>query len=66
MEIKTREQVIEEFSRKGISVSKWAKQNGFSPSTVASILQGKRQARIGTSHNIAVKLGIKEGVIRSD
>lgn len=61
--IKTPEQVKEDFSKKGISISAWAKKNGFSREYVHTILSGKRKCNIGKSHNIAVLLGIKEGEI---
>lgn len=64
--MKTREQVLEEFSRKGISVSGWAKKHGLSPAVVHAVLKGTRQARIGQSHKAAVLLGIKEGEIDDD
>jgi len=60
---KTIQQVKEEFSRKGISLSSWAKENGVSKNLVYQVLKGKRQCRFGQSHKIAVLLGIKEGAI---
>ena len=61
--IMTREQVREDFERKGISVRGWAIENGFNPLTVYQILNGKRQCRIGVGHKIGVTLGIKDGEI---
>jgi len=60
---KSIEQVKEEFSRNGVSVSSWAKANGVSKNLVYQVLKGGRQCRYGQSHKIAVLLGIKEGVI---
>ncbi|WP_026608718.1 hypothetical protein [Methylocaldum szegediense] len=60
--LKTREEVLEEFARKGISVSKWAKERGLHPAVVHGVLKG-RKARIGQSHKAAVLLGIKDGEI---
>ncbi len=61
--LKTREQVLEEFERKGVSISKWAKERGLPPSVVYGVLKDKRKARIGVSHKAAVLLGIKHGEI---
>lgn len=59
--LKTREEVLNEFVTKGISVRSWAINNGFSPSIVRHVLSGKLMGRIGKSHNVAVKLGLKNG-----
>lgn len=53
-------------STAGVSVSAWAKAHGFRPSTVAAVLRGERQVRIGQGHKIAVKLRIKQGVVTDD
>jgi gp16 family phage-associated protein len=61
---KTPEQVKEEFARKGISIRSWALANDFAPSLVYEILSGrKRTCARGQSHKIAVRLGLKKGVI---
>lgn len=49
----------------GISVSEWARQNGFSASLVYQILEGNRRCIRGQSHQIAVALGLKQGSITS-
>lgn len=46
----------------GLSVAKWARDHGFSASLVRQILAGRKQCRHGQSHNIAVALGMKNGV----
>lgn len=51
------------FHRSGKSVVAWAQENGFTPALVYMVLAGKRQCLRGQSHRIAVKLGIKDGVI---
>lgn len=61
--LKTREQVIEEFARKGISVRSWAIAHGVNPSVVHALLKGRLSGRIGGSHKAAVLLGIKHGEI---
>lgn len=62
---KTAEEVRNELSRKGISVSEWARQNGFKQSAVSGVLLGKRTCRYGVSHAIAVRLGMKQGELRA-
>lgn len=62
-QLKTREQVIDELDRKGMSVAAWSRQHGLNSSTVLAVLKGNRKARIGESHKAAVLLGIKKGEI---
>lgn len=62
-QLKTREQVKEEFYRKGVTVKGWAEKNGFKPNQVVDVLRKNGPCRYGHSHKIAVLLGIKEGVI---
>ena len=64
--LKTRSQVRAEFASKGLSISAWAKDNGFSSNMVIAILaDNESNPRLkclrGDAHNIAVKLGIKAG-----
>lgn len=61
--LKTREQVIDEFARKGISIRSWAIANGVNPAVVHALLKGRLSGRIGGSHKAAVLLGIKHGEI---
>lgn len=61
--LKTREEVLADFDRKGISLARWAKEHGLHPAVVHGVLKGRRQARIGQSHKAAVLLGIKDGEI---
>ncbi len=56
----TPEQVKAEFERQGVSIADWARDNGFPPPLVYRVLNGASPKR-GTSHKIAVELGIKEG-----
>ncbi len=63
---KTKEQVKDCLSRQGLSVSGWARRNGFAVSTVARVVSGKSLNRYGPSHKIAVLLGIKDGIILDD
>ena len=63
--IKSREQVREEFRRKGVSIREWATANEFSPTLVYNILSAKSRLSCdyGQSHQIAVRLGLKQGEI---
>lgn len=54
--------VAADFHRVGKPVTEWAKQHGFAPSLVYAVLNGRCKARRGKSHNIAVLLGLKNGV----
>jgi gp16 family phage-associated protein len=65
-QLRTRDEVIHEFRRKGISISSWARQHGVSRTLVHQILAGDKPCRFGQSHKIAVLLGIKEGEITED
>lgn len=54
-----------EFNQAGRSISDWARENGFEPSLVYSILAGKNHATRGKSHEISVKLGLKTPLQRA-
>ena len=47
----------------GISISQWARENQVHHSLVREILAGRKKCLRGMSHNIAVLLGMKHGVI---
>lgn len=49
------------FRRRGLSIAKWAEQNGFNRALVYAVLSGRRSAIRGQSHEIAVSLGLKKG-----
>lgn len=53
----------ERFHRSGQSVVTWAQENGFTVNLVYEILNGKRKCLRGQSHQIAVRLGVKDGFI---
>ena len=61
--LRTREEVLADFARKGQSVRGWAIAHGQSPGVVLGVLRGRYTGRIGASHKAAVLLGIKEGEI---
>lgn len=64
--LRTPAEVRAELERKGVSIAAWATANGFNPNLVHEILSGRRNPTYGQSHNIAVKLGLKAGVICTD
>ena len=59
-QILTPTEVKAEFERQGVSIADWARENGFAPPLVYRVLNGAIPKR-GTSHQIAIELGIKEG-----
>ena len=61
--LKTGAQVREEFLRNGVSIGSWAKANGFKRSDVYAVLDGKNKMKYGKAHEIAVALGMKDGVV---
>ena len=61
MKMKTPEQIKQEFEDRGLSISGWAKERGYSQALVYQILSGARKPVRGESHKIAVELGLKEG-----
>lgn len=56
-------QIRTAFAEAGLSISEWARINGFSGSLVYQVLDGKRSCVRGQSHQIAVALGLKDGVV---
>ncbi len=62
-QLKSREEVLADFARKGISIRGWAKKHCLSHSVVNGVLNGRLSGRIGESHRAAVMLGIKDGEI---
>lgn len=61
--LKTREQVQADFKAAGITLSEWARANGFHRMTVVDLLRGARQGLRGETHRCAVALGLKDGVV---
>lgn len=62
-QLRTREEVLAAFERKGLSISAWAKSHGLPPAVVIGVLRGTRKDRIGQGHKAAVLLGLKEGEV---
>ncbi len=68
MPLKTRKQVRDEFSSRGLAYSDWARQRGYSAALVCMIVNDddrtpQRKCLRGESHNIAVELGLKSGTV---
>lgn len=61
--MKTLEQVRAELRYHGLSMAAWARKNGVNEELTRRILLGRIECRYGQSHKIAVKLGLKDGVI---
>jgi gp16 family phage-associated protein len=51
------------FTEHGISISEWCREHGFGVSLTRQILEGKKACVRGQSHQIAVLVGMKRGVI---
>lgn len=64
--MRTPEQVKDEFRRRGMSINEWARNHHVSAALVHQVLSGKKRCVRGQSHDIAVMLGLKEGLLSSD
>lgn len=60
---KTLAQIQKEFAEAGITVSEWARTNGFNRMTVVDVLRGHRIGKYGEAHHVAVALGLKVGQV---
>ena len=47
----------------GISIAQWAREHHKNDGLVREILAGRKKCHRGESHNIAVLLGIKDGIL---
>ena len=57
--------IRQEFARRGVSISEWARAHGYSKQLVYQVLAGRKRCIRGQCHEIAVRLGLKTGVIGS-
>ncbi|WP_083491122.1 DNA-binding protein [Stenotrophomonas terrae] len=55
--------IRQEFARRGVSISAWARTHGYSKQLVYQVLAGRKRCVRGQCHEIAVRLGLKTGVI---
>lgn len=58
----TPEQLKKKFEREGRSFADWARAHNYSVVAVYRVLNGFTKAKRGQGHEIAVKLGLKDGV----
>ncbi|OCG02934.1 hypothetical protein [Gilliamella sp. wkB112] len=56
----TPQQVKQQFQQKGKTIKSWAIENGYHPVVVYNVLNGLSRAHRGKTHDIAVKLGLKQ------
>ena len=61
--MRTSQEVRSELQKRGLSIADWARQNGFTPELVHQVLNSNKIPVRGKSHQIAVKLGLKDGII---
>ncbi|MDC4966262.1 DNA-binding protein [Acinetobacter baumannii] len=58
--MRTSQEVRSELQKRGLSIADWARQNGFTPELVHQVLNSNKIPVRGKSHQIAVKLGLKD------
>lgn len=54
-------QVKARLTRQGKTITQWAEENGYPRPAVYRVLNGLDKARFGRAHEIAIKLGLKDG-----
>lgn len=54
------------FDRLGVPFVHFARQHGYSRRTVYKVLAGDLACQYGVSHNIAVRLGLKDGEVNPE
>lgn len=57
-----RRQIREEFVQRGVSIAAWARMKHFSAPLVYAVLDGRRQGLRGESAQIAMALGLRDGI----
>ena len=62
-QMKTAEQVRNEFEQAGKSMTAWAKEHGYPFYLVQQVMSGRARGVRGKSHEIAVLLELKDGFI---
>lgn len=63
--MRTPDEVKETLQIRGLSIAEWARENGF-PKQLYQVLNAKHKPTRGKSHQIAVKLGLKDEIIEPD
>jgi gp16 family phage-associated protein len=64
--VKTAAQVKAEFNRTGKSITGWARAHGYTAPLVFEVLRGRLKGKRGKAHEVAVLLGLKDGVIERE
>ena len=62
--VKTLEEVRGEFLRKGVPISRWARENQIPRGIAYAVLSGRCPGHYGAAHRAAVLLGLKVGEIQ--
>ena len=57
------DKALQDLRTAGISVSQWARDNGYTRDVVAAVVYGRSACRHGQAHEVAVALGIKAGQV---
>ena len=65
-QLKTREEILADFYRHGMSLSGWARTHNLPRQIVHDLLHGRCKGRRGMAHKAAVLLGLKDGVIAEE
>lgn len=55
----TPDQVKQQFRARGLTLTQWAADHGYSREAVYRVINGKDKAHFGRAHEIAVALGLK-------
>lgn len=59
MTLQTPHQARKQLRQRGVTITQWAAENGYSREAVYRVLNGVTKGHYGTAHEIAVKLGLK-------
>lgn len=63
--VRSADDVRHEFEVRGLSIAAWARMHGYSSQLVYRVLAGRKPCVRGQSHQIAVHLRLKHGLIGS-
>lgn len=64
--VKTPEQIRADWKTNKLTVSEWARRNGYSPRLVIRLLNGETRGLWGVSRQIAQKLGLVDSNYEGD
>jgi len=60
--LRTAKEARDWLSYMGITIAQWSREHGFNESLVHEVLAGRKRCLRGNSHNIAIALGMKDGI----